>query len=165
MSRLFVCLWPPEEVVESLEELHRKDQVGSRFVRPENWHITLRFIGGADPNQVAAALDAATFEPSTITIGPAVDVGNGATLFVPATGAEDLAAVVVAATRGLGDEPIRERFRGHITLARMKKGANMPRALGELVCASWSPTEVALVESTLRPDGARYDTLQTWPIQ
>ncbi len=40
----------------------------------------------------------------------------------------------------------------------------MPRALGELVDVSWTPDEVALVESTLHPDGARYDTLETWPI-
>ncbi len=164
MSRLFVCLWPPEEVVSELEELHRKDQVGARFLPPENWHVTLRFVGDADPNDVAAALDTATFEPTEVTLGPAVDIGNGSTLFVPAQGADDLARSVVAATRHLGDEAIRTRFLGHVTLARLKKRANMPRALGELVSASWRPTEVALVESTLRPDGARYDTLQTWPI-
>ncbi|MEP1122947.1 MAG: RNA 2',3'-cyclic phosphodiesterase [Ilumatobacter sp.] len=164
MSRLFVCLWPPEEVVTELEELHRKDQVGARFLPPQNWHVTLRFVGNADPNEVAGALDRAVFEPTEVTLGPAVDIGNGGTLFVPARGADDLAASVVAATRHLGDQPIRSRFLGHVTLARLKKRANMPRALGELVSASWTATEVALVESTLRPDGARYDTLQTWPI-
>ncbi|MGB3737151.1 MAG: RNA 2',3'-cyclic phosphodiesterase [Ilumatobacter sp.] len=164
MSRLFVCLWPPEEVVSVLEELHRKDQVGARFVRPENWHLTLRFLGNADPNDVAAALNRASFDATTVGLGPAVDVGNGPVLFVPATGAEALASSVEVATRRLGDEPIRPRFLGHITLARMKKRANMPRVLGELVNASWAPTEVSLVESNLRPDGPRYDTLATWRI-
>ena len=164
MSRLFVCLWPPEEVVSVVEELHRKDQVGARFVRPENWHVTLRFLGNADPNEAATALENARFEATTTEIGPAVDVGNGRMLFVPVTGADDLAAEVVRTTRHLGDEPIRSRFLGHITLARLKKRANMPRALGELLSASWEPSEVALVESTLRNDGARYDTLATWSI-
>ena len=164
MSRLFVCLWPPEEVVSVLEESHRKDQVGTRFVRPENWHVTLRFLGSADPNDVAEALNGARFEAATVELGPAVDVGNGGVLFVPATGADHLAASVEGATRGLGDEPVRSRFLGHVTIARMKKRANMPRVLGELVSASWTPTEVALVESNLRRDGVRYDTLQTWPI-
>ena len=163
MSRLFACLWPPSEVVAELEELHRKDQVGARFVRPENWQVTLRFFGDADPNDVAAALDTATFEATTIDVGPAVDVGGGRTLFVPVTGSGALATEVVRVTEHLGDEPIR-RHLGHITLARLKKRANMPRALGSLVSASWKPDEVALVESTLRPDGPRYDTLQTWPI-
>ena len=164
MSRLFVCLWPPEEVVSVLEELHRKDQVGARFVPPENWHVTLRFFGNADPNVVAAALDTTRLDTTTVDLGPAVDVGNGRILFVPARGADDLAASVASSTRGLGDEPVRPRFLGHVTLARMKKRANMPRALGELVNASWSPSDIALVESNLRPDGPRYDTLQTWSI-
>lgn len=164
MSRLFVCLWPPQEVVSVLEELHRKDQVGARFVRPENWHVTLRFLGDADPNDVAAGLGDAQLGPTTIELGPAVDIGSERVLFVPARGADDLAAEVVRSTRGLGDEPIRARFLGHVTIARLKKRANMPRALGELVSASWRPSEIALVDSHLRPDGPRYDTLQTWPI-
>jgi 2'-5' RNA ligase len=164
MSRLFVCLWPPEEVVAVLEELHRKDQVGARFVRPENWHVTLRFIGNADPNDVAAALDQAEFAATTVELGPAVDVGNERVLFVPASGADELAAEVVRVTRSLGDEPLRHRYLGHVTIARIKKRANMPRALGELVTAEWEPREVALVESRLHADGARYETLQTWPI-
>jgi len=150
--------------VGALEELHRKDQVGARFVHPENWHVTLRFLGEADPNHVAEALDTAHFDMTTVELGPAVDIGNGGVMFIPATGADDLAAEVVRRTRDLGDEPVRQRFLGHITLARLKKRANMPRALGELITAAWKPNEVALVESTLRPDGARYDTLTTWKI-
>ena len=164
MSRLFVCLWPPDDVVGVLEELHRKDQVGARFVSPENWHVTMRFVGNADPNDVAAALDTAQFEAATLKLGPAVDVGSSHVLFVPVAGADDLAGEVVRATRDLGNEPIRSRFRGHVTLARMQKRANIPRALGQLVSASWTPFDVALVESSLRPDGARYDTLATWPV-
>ena len=118
---------------------------------------------------VAAGLDAATFEPTCVRLGPAVDVGLGGrrgdrTLFVPATGADDLAPEVNRVTRHLGDEPIRPRFLGHVTLARVKARANMPRALGTVIDADWQPERVALVESTLHPDGARYDTLQTWPI-
>lgn len=163
MSRLFVCLWPPPHAIEALESLHRKDQVGARFVPPENWHVTLRFLGEADPNEVAAALSTATFRPAEIDLGPAVDVGGERTLFVPVAGADDLAAETVRVTRRLGTEAIRRRFLGHVTVARLKRRANMPRALGELVSASWTATEVALVESTLHPDGARYDTLITFP--
>jgi 2'-5' RNA ligase len=164
MSRLFVCLWPPDHVREALEGLHRKDQVGAHFVPPESWHVTLRFVGADDPNDVATALDNARFAPAVVRLGPAVDIGGERTLFVPATGADELATAVVDATRDLGDQPIRPRFLGHVTIARLKKRANMPRALGELIDASWAPDEVALVESTLHPDGARYDTLATWPI-
>ncbi|MEL6890614.1 MAG: RNA 2',3'-cyclic phosphodiesterase [Actinomycetota bacterium] len=163
MSRLFVCLWPPDHVIGALEELHRKDQVGARFVPPENWHVTLRFLGEADPNDVDAALATARFQAADISLGPAVDIGGERTLFVPVTGAAELAAETVRVTRELGDEPIRPRFLGHVTIARLRKRANMPRALGELVSGSWTATEVALVESSLHPDGARYETLSTHP--
>lgn len=131
---------------------------------PENWHVTLRFVGNADPNEVASALDEASFRPAEVDLGPAVDVGGGRTLFVPATGADELVDEVVRVTRHLGDEAIRNPYLGHVTIARLKKRANMPRALGELIETWWEPTEVALVESRLHPDGARYDTLQTWPL-
>jgi 2'-5' RNA ligase len=164
MSRLFVCLWLPDDVTEALAALHRKDQVGARFVPMEDWHVTLRFLGEADPNDVADRLDSASFRPTTAQLGPAVDVGNERTLFVPVRGVDELAAEVIRVTRDLGDEPIRRRFLGHVTIARIKKRANMPRALGERVEATWQPTEVALVESSLHPTGARYDTLATWGL-
>lgn len=53
MSDLFVCPWPPEHVIELLGELHRMDGVRTRFVFPENSHVTLRFLSDADPNDVA----------------------------------------------------------------------------------------------------------------
>jgi RNA 2',3'-cyclic 3'-phosphodiesterase len=164
MSRVFVCLWLPDNVTEALESLHRKDQVGARFIAPESWHVTLRFLGEADPNDVAARLNTADFEATTAHLGPAIDVGNERTLFVPVTGVDQLAAEVVRVTRDLGDERIRSHYLGHVTIARLKKRANVPRALGALVSAAWQPSEVALVESSLRADGARYDTLATWPI-
>ncbi|WP_420452564.1 RNA 2',3'-cyclic phosphodiesterase [Ilumatobacter sp.] len=164
MSRLFVCLWPPDDVVDALCELHRKDQVGARFVPPENWHVTLRFLGDADPAEVAHALEGADLPPAFVELGPAVDIGDRGTLFVPATGAAELARSVVDATRGLGDAPVRRRFLGHVTLGRVRRGANVPRVLGDLVHASWEPARASLVESTLRPTGARYETLRTFPI-
>ena len=50
MARLFVGVWVPEDVTETLLSLPRKDQRGVRFVRPENWHITLSFLGDAHPD-------------------------------------------------------------------------------------------------------------------
>ena len=49
--RLFVAVWPPEEVVAELTALPRKDGRGVRFVAPENWHVTLRFLGQAIPTR------------------------------------------------------------------------------------------------------------------
>ncbi|MEM8746248.1 MAG: RNA 2',3'-cyclic phosphodiesterase [Actinomycetota bacterium] len=163
MARLWVGIWPPDWVVERLSELHRKDQVGARFVPPQNWHVTLRFLGDADPSAVDVALRSADLRAASVRLGPAVDLLGEKMLVLPAAGVDDLAASVVGATRVLGTEPIRRRFVGHLTLARLKRRANMPRALGELFSAEWRVDSVALVESTLRPDGARYETLAEYP--
>lgn len=163
MARLFVAVWPTEEVIEALTAIHRKDQRGVRFVSPENWHITLRFLGETDPDAVAAALDDAAFRADMARLGPAVDVLSERALIVPVEGVDDLAAAVADRTRGLG-EPPRKRFVGHLTIARVKAHVPMPRCLGDLVSAEFPITEVALVESRLRPDGPRYETLTTWPV-
>lgn len=163
MARLFVAVWPTDEVVETLTALHRKDQRGVRFVPPENWHVTLRFLGEADPDVAAAALDGAPFEPCVARLGPAVDVLAERALVVPVAGVDDLAAVATARTKHLG-EPPRKRFVGHLTIARVKPRFPMPRCLGDLVSAEFPVDAVALVQSRLHPDGARYETVHTVPV-
>jgi 2'-5' RNA ligase len=103
------------------------------------------------------------FEPAVARLGPGVDVMNERALVVPVSGVDDLAAAVVAATGDLG-EPARKRFVGHLTLAKVKAHAPMPRVLGALVQAEWQVEEVALVQSRLDPAGARYSTVATWPV-
>lgn len=163
MARLFVAAWPPDEVAEELRALPRKDQRGIRFVVPENWHVTLRFLGDADIDQVTAALDAATLPAATARLGAGVDVLFDRLLAVPVQGVDHLAAAVEDATAGLGTEPPGRRFVGHLTVARAKRGARLPGVVGALVQAEWPVEEIALVQSQLRPDGARYDTVATWP--
>ena len=164
MTRLFVALWPSEDAIEELRALPRKDQQGVRFVPPENWHITLRFLGEAHVHEVAAALDTVRLEAAMARLGPGVDVMNERALVVPVTGVEQLAAAAVSATRDLG-EPPRKRFVGHLTIARVKPHVPMPRALGAMVHAEWPVQEIALVQSRLEPAGATYSTVATWPVR
>ena len=163
MTRLFIALWPSEDAIEELRALPRKDQQGVRFVPPDNWHVTLHFLGEARPDDAIAALDEVRFEPATARLGPGVDVMNERALVVPVGGVDALAAAVVEATGTLG-EPARKRFVGHLTVARVKPHVPMPRALGAMVQAEWQVEEVALVQSRLDPDGARYDTIAAWPV-
>lgn len=164
MARLWIGIWPPDDVVAVLEELHRKDQVGTRFVRPENWHVTLRFLGDADPDDVDERLRATSLPAAVATLGPAVDVLGEQMLVAPVRGVEDLATAVRTATADLGTDPVPRRFDGHLTLARMKRRANVPRVLGHPVYAEWDVTTIALVQSHLRHDGVRYDTLAEYPV-
>jgi 2'-5' RNA ligase len=162
VTRLFVAVWPPEEALEDVRALGRKDGRGVRFVRPESWHVTLRFLGEADPAAVGPALDRASLPFARARFGPAVDVLAERALVVPVDGLDDLAAAVSRATADLG-EPPRRRFVGHLTVARLHRRARVPAALGTMVGGTFDVTEIALVQSRLHPDGARYETLATWP--
>ncbi|MBI4934300.1 MAG: RNA 2',3'-cyclic phosphodiesterase [Actinobacteria bacterium] len=163
MPRLFIAVWPTEEAVEELAMLPRKDQRGVRFVPPENWHITLRFLGEANPDVVIAAVDDVVLPSATVQLGPGVDVLSDRALVVPAHGLDHLADAVRDATANIG-QPARRRFVGHVTLARLKPNADMPRALGAFVQAEFDVHEIALVQSRLEAEGARYSTIHTWPV-
>lgn len=162
-TRLFVAVWPPEEVVADLVALRRKDQRGVRFVDPDSWHVTLRFLGDTDPDVVERALDGIVIDPATVRLGPAVDVLAERALVIPVDGLDDVAHGVTERTRDLGERP-RKRFVGHLTIARLKPHAGMPQTLGALVHAEFELEEIALVQSRLHPDGARYTTIGTWPV-
>ncbi|UDY34314.1 RNA 2',3'-cyclic phosphodiesterase [Dermatobacter hominis] len=163
-ARLFLAVWPPDDVVEELMTLRRKDQRGVRFVPPDRWHITLRFFGEARVDEVEAAMDDVELPSATARLGPAVDVIGERALVVPVGGLEELAARVTAATRSIGEPPPRRPFHGHLTIARVKRDARMPPALGAMVDGRFRVDEVALVRSRLDPDGARYDTVAAWAL-
>jgi 2'-5' RNA ligase len=165
MGRLFVAVWPPEDVIAELMALGRKDWRGVRFVHPERWHVTLRFLGECDPGAATAALDATALPATRARLGPAVDVLAQRVLMVPVTGIDELAAVVTAATAALGEPPGR-RFSGHLTLARIDRRARgrLPATVGAMVSAAFDVEEVALVQSRRDHRGARYETLASWPV-
>lgn len=165
MARLFVAVWLPEDVLETLRALPRKDQRDVRFLPPENWHVTLRFLGDASVDDVAGALDAGELPEATARVGPAVDLLGRHSVVAPVHGLDELAAAIGRATRELGDVPPRPEFRGHITLARVKRGAPVRKVVGLRCDAEFDVGEVALVESILRPAGAQYTTVATWPTR
>ena len=72
MTRLFVAVWPPSGVVDALRPLVVPGEPGVRWVTPEQWHVTLRFLGDADPDEVATALRAAALPAAEAGLGPTV---------------------------------------------------------------------------------------------
>lgn len=165
MSRLFLAVWPPADVVEMLTELPRKDQQGVRFVAPKNWHATLRFLGEANIDEVCEAMDRAELPTAVARVGPAINMLGTHSAMAPVNGLHELSATVIKATAGLGSLDPRPTFTGHITVARVKRGAIVHKVVGMFCQAEFDVDEVALVESRLHPDGARYATVATWPTR
>jgi len=165
MARLFVAIWPPDDVLDRLADIERPKDQGVKWVPHENLHVTLRFLGDADETEAAARLDETLLPAATAVVGPAFDLLGERSLISPVAGVDDLAAVVHHALRGLGTESERKRFQGHITVARLARHARPHRSAGRLFDATFDVTEVALVASTLLDTGAVYETVASWPTR
>jgi RNA 2',3'-cyclic 3'-phosphodiesterase len=164
-ARLFVAVWPPDEVLDLLERLPRTEQPGVRWTTRNQWHVTLRFLGEADPDEVSAALKplGPRLAPVDVSLGPQVGRLGRGILMLPVAGLDEVAAAVVRATARLGQPPEPRPFLGHVTLARLRERA----ACGltdRVVRATWTASAIALVESRLHPTGARYSTVASVPL-
>lgn len=161
MTRLFVAVWPDAATVERLRALVLPDTPGVRWVPEQNRHITLRFLGEADPAVAIDLLGAAALPIATAVLGPAVEQMDGRHVVVPVAGVDELAATVRSATSPIGHDDGRP-FRGHLTVGRTR-GGGVPDVVGTPITARFRVGEIALVSSDLQPSGAVYTTLATFP--
>jgi 2'-5' RNA ligase len=127
--RLFVALDLPWELRERLALL-ACGLPGARWVSPENYHLTLRFIGEVTPNQAEevdialAGLRARGFSLSLAGIGTFRKGGQEVALWVGVERNPQLDLLqgkVETALQRAGLEPERRRFAPHVTLARLDR--------------------------------------------
>ena len=163
MTRLFVAAWPPPEAAATLAALTDAHEPGVRPVPIENLHITLRFIGDADADEVIGRLVRTELTGTAAQLGPTVVRLGDRQLMAPGAGADGLAQQVRAATAGLG-VPDRWRFFGHLTLARTRPDANSAIE-GAPVDLAFPLVDVRLVASRTGPTGAVYTTIATVPVR
>ena len=159
MSRLFIAVWPPDEVVQQLAAVPRPEVEGLRWTKPERLHITLRFLGPCDEAEAEAALAAVDLPTARATLGPHLKRLGRGVLMVPAQGLDDLAAAVEAATSRLGLPPPDHPFTGHLTVARFKRKA--PSGYRPALEAWFAVTEIALVRT--EPSGS-YTDVARFPL-
>jgi RNA 2',3'-cyclic 3'-phosphodiesterase len=158
--RLFVGVVPPDRVLDEIERLRRPERPGVRWTRRDQWHVTLRFLGEVDdPGPVAAALDAAPLSPCEARLGPRVRALGRQVVCLPVAGLDELAQAVTEATAGFGRPPEDRRFRGHVTLARLRRPARPSGLVGGPLEDRFPVTDVRLVRSRQADGGSRYEDL------
>lgn len=163
MPRLFLAVFPPQDVVDRLAGLKQPEIQGLRWTRREQWHITLRFLGEAEPEDVEDSLRGFQGSAPTVRLGPASRRLGSRALVLPADGLSKLAAVVGTRTETIGQPLDRRSFTGHLTLARARKRVPS-RGVGLPFEAEFQATEMWLVSSQLHSEGARYTRLTHWPL-
>ncbi len=176
--RTFIAIRLPHSVLKALGTLSVEvarpwPDRSVRWVRPEEVHLTLRFLGDTGQEQVAAvraALDqvAARTAPFELRLEGMGCFPNPRRPQVIWVGVEDpgkqlakLQKAVEHSLRPLGWEREARRFVPHLTLGRVRERQRPPH--GEWMqnppLLAFQVEAVELIESRLKPTGAEYSTL------
>jgi RNA 2',3'-cyclic 3'-phosphodiesterase len=173
MPRLFVAINLPDGVKDRLIGL-RTDIPTARWVRPEQMHLTLRFIGDTILANKVEAIDeammsitAAAFDLALYGVGrfPPGHRKPPRVLWVgiaPQPDLNRLQHAVEQALESVGFEPDSRPFSAHITLARLKSYGLLPEVADflhahvDFAVDPFRVSEFRLYESELTPRGPRY---------
>lgn len=169
-ERLFFALWPDQALRELIYKasLHAVRHSGGRPVPPENYHITLAFLGnltGAQAERTRIAASSVRATGFDLVLDRLGHWASPKVLWLGANqepkAARQLADGLVAALRieGLALDP--KPFVPHVTLARkVEKYAN----ISELAAIKWQITAYSLIRSIINPAGSNYAVLASWPL-
>lgn len=177
MLRLFVGIPMPEMVVERLSSL-ASGLPGARWVPPENYHLTLRFLGEIDEgtaHDVDEALDLVTGPAFPLTLSGLGSFGSGHKQHALWAGLADsdpllhLQAKVESALVRSGQPAEQRKYSPHVTLAYLTdtppaKLANYMGANGLFQAGPFNVDRFCLYESVLGRSGATYHILQDYPL-
>ena len=126
--RLFVALDLPWHLRQRVAALVGGGIPGARWVPPENYHMTLRFIGEAPAHRAEeidlalAGLRARGFSLTLAGLGTFAKGGRSTALWVGVERnpqLDHLQNKIETALQRIGWEPERRRFQPHVTLARL----------------------------------------------
>jgi 2'-5' RNA ligase len=184
--RLFVALQIPASIRDDyaalIDDLRGLDAKAAKkkpkWVRPENLHVTLKFIGHTEPaklDSIRTALanvhSAAEIRLHFLNIFP--NANRPRVIWGGMEVSENLAPLALAIDQQIAmlGFPAEDRsFTPHLTLARLDPPGIAPelRAAIEKHAARdfgvLHTSEFHLIESKLKPSGAEYTTLQSFPF-
>jgi 2'-5' RNA ligase len=182
--RMFVGIALGEEARAALERLTlrlRTPEDGLRWSPPEQWHVTLAFLGHAEPRPLGdlqrrlkrlrlpsadLALEGlGSFENAGVLYAAVQTVGQLGTALL------GLQAAVAEAARSAGFALEDRPYRPHVTLARSRNpaGRRALRSLTEALARQpfetrWRTDEFLLYESRPSTSGSRYIVRQRYPL-
>jgi 2'-5' RNA ligase len=157
--RLFFAVWPPAAAARALsgwaEEV--RGLSGGRRTAEGNIHLTLAFLGKAEPERALAAARQVKGAPHRLPIEQARCVHR-----MVWAGPRETPPALAALHQALAMELFREEFilerrpfSAHVTLLREARGAVLPA----LPAIDWPVGEFVLVRSSLSRRGPAYEVI------
>ncbi len=178
--RCFLAVEISEETRRKLLEVIQKARqtgIRSSFIKPEQLHVTLLFLGEKNGQQIIdiqEKLSKLDFPRFTLRVKGAGFFPNEDYVKVFWVGVEDEGNQLQQLHAHIGQwlgEQAEKHFVGHITLARIKGRERMEElkrlshSLRDEVFGEFLVERVVLKKSTLTPHGAVYEDLNSFPLQ
>jgi 2'-5' RNA ligase len=183
--RAFIAISLPESVLQAMGQAQQTLGTlgrGIRWVRKEGIHLTLKFLGDVDRDDVEniqIAMKRATEEASPFVLtgqgtGVFPDLRRPRVIWMGLSGDLQMLFALQAGLEtllnDLGFPKDKRPFKGHLTLGRVKgrlDATELREALERLAgfqTDAFTVQSVALFQSTLRPHGAVYTKLAEVPL-
>jgi RNA 2',3'-cyclic 3'-phosphodiesterase len=178
--RLFVAIEMPPEAKRAVEDAiapWRATFPAARWVPPENWHVTVKFLGQTWPRLRAwvgerigeAAASCASFDTRLEGVGSFPTARRARVLWV---GLDDRAGRMAELARALDvalarEFPVEQRaFTPHLTVARSDPPLAVPATFGTTPVdpARFRVDQVVLLRSHLRRPAPVYEPIQTFAL-
>ena len=165
--RLFFALWPPPAAARALADWAKEVArvAGGKPVAAEKIHLTLAFLGDADPGKAIAAAKEVRFEAFDLPIEVSEYWQRNQILWA---GPQRIPAPLDRLVEALQFELYRtdfilERrpFAAHVTLLRK---ARTPPTLPDLPPVQWPANEFVLVQSRSSSEGSYYASLKSFEL-
>jgi 2'-5' RNA ligase len=176
MPRIFTAIEIPADVAQMLAFL-RGGLPGARWIDPENYHITLRFIGDVDVNvarDVASILDSVNRAPFDLRLDGVAPFGGRKPRSVfanvaPSQALMDLQAEHERLMQRVGLEPEGRKYTPHVTLARLRVSSSRQVAdylseRGSFRSASFRVERFVLYSSRDSVGGGPYLVEEAYPL-
>jgi 2'-5' RNA ligase len=176
MPRLFTAVEIPPDIGAALASL-RGGLPGARWIDPENYHLTLRFIGDIDDalaREIAFMLGRVRRQPFEVQLDGVTSFGGRKPRAVIATAAPTRSLLELQAEherlmQRIGLEPEGRRYTPHVTLARLRESssrqvADYLSARGHFRSAPFSVSRFVLYSSRASTGGGPYVVEAAYPL-
>lgn len=169
MRRLFFALLPDAETIRAIDyHTNQYSSLIGKKVKPENYHITLLFLGNVDEKTLDGLLvagDALQLNGFNIEIDEAGYWSKPGILWLgPRETPFNLMNLVDETRQAAGSKNLpmkKSKYHPHITLMRNVKTAPQHPVVKPF---TWEANSFSLMQSFTHPEGVQYRELASWPL-